>query len=245
MFYIRHTHSSSRYDRLPRTLLWLLRVAVQRSDLITFTEVANDKRAAALEWMGWERIQSPEPGGLAECAVMVRSSVWRVDGWRVVRLSRLRIARRGGQYNWCLVVFLTHRRTKRSGVVAVVHMPSGIQEGAGFEEDSENLHATANFHLSCDNLSTRALRWKERFDFVLLTGDWNIDARLATFRSYIRDVFPGSSQTWGVQRPDRGTYGKRLIDFSVMWGLRVERARVMRIFAASDHRPFWERLAGK
>jgi hypothetical protein len=91
----------------------------------------------------------------------------------------------------------------------VAHLPSGVQNGARFSRDADNVTAWVDALLGLRR-EVEGLRREHRPDDITISADWNVDLQLPEWRKRIRAAFVGTGLHW-VLSPDP-THGRRLID---------------------------------
>lgn len=235
---VRHIHSSSRFDRSALSLVRAVAYYILFADLLTFTEVANDRRAQALRALGWRRIQMIGKPGVDECAVMFLRLKWRYVTHNVTLLSQQKLA--NGRWLYALTVELEHRRTKQRLLVSVTHLPAHIQGPGRIEQDAQG------------RIYTAAVKTWHNFLMVsrrpglsiMAVADWNLDVRLSWVREWLTRMFIGLRSSWGARSrplPEDGTHGSRLID-DTRSNMTLYRIDLLRDDDSSDHRPYREVL---
>lgn len=218
---VRHVHSSSRFDRAIGTLIRAIVRYLTLADLITFTEVREVRRRPLVaRFSTWQVL-----GGKGEAALMVRRTRWKMMSVTTITLDE-EIAE-GKRPVVALRVRLEHRRTDRTLVVYVFHVPA----------HHDRPEWLASWHQCIAKLS---VMWRAEKDPCIFTGDWNKDWRKADNQKFLRNQFPKGHWTWERKEPRRGgTHHHRLIDYSVT-SHPIVRARLVRDDSSSDHRPFRE-----
>lgn len=201
------------------------------SDFLSLTEMTSEARAATLaDFPAYAVARAKGADGADECALLVKRSRYRIVSVRAVKLSDLPIPRRGGNFDFALVVVVEEIRTGRQHTRVVVHRPSGVEGLFGIRRNDQGAcyrAGTAGLVRLVDSITGP----------VVVTGDWNLSLRRRWVRRYLTRHFPRFRRTWrGDRLPDRGTLGRRIIDFSLVRGFTVSAADVVRDFGASDHR---------
>jgi hypothetical protein len=239
----RHAHSSSRYDRSTSSLDKQVNKGATHEDpsanLMTFTEIGNKERAEACEADGWGHYH---PHDKTDCAVMWRKSKWeKVNSGSTRKLTDKTWQISGNTHKLVgasIVLKDADNDTGRRLWVAVVHFPSGVQDGHGWAKDNDD--AVKAWQDGIRGLKDWRNDQKESYgvDLAMLCADWNVNLKLDFFRDYIRNVFPNMSCTWRSPYPNGGTHGDRLIDATWTDGRRDEDAWLLKDDDSSDHRPY-------
>ena len=235
----RHAHFSTLASSTASALLLATRTLLTRRDVITFTEVANDKRAAALRKIpGWTLVQIEGKSGADECALLYRTSKWRMIRAYSLPLSDRGVPRRNGAKVRALVVVLEDRKSGQRHLWSVAHLPSGVEHNTGYRAGVQaEIHSEALLAWA-----VHAAVWRNRkYAAVHLVADQNLSYRLEWVRDLMTTRFPGFTATWQPRLPKRGTHGARPIDFTLTTA-KVVSARVMPKFRPFDHRPYAETL---
>lgn len=233
----RHAHFSTLASSTARALLVAVLTLLRLRDVITFTEVASDKRANALGKIpGWTLVQLEGESGADECALLYRTSKWRMVKAYTLPLSDRGVPRRNGAKVRALVAVLEDRKSGQRHLWSVAHLPSGVEhnrDGVQAQIHSEALLAWA--------VHAAVWRRSKRYAAVHLVADWNLSYSLEWVRNLMATRFPGFTATWQPRLPKSGTHGSRPIDFTLTTA-RVRRARVLPKFRKFDHRPYAETL---
>lgn len=228
-----HVHSSSRYDRSPESLSRQAhRFARTRTDMVTWTEVSDDRRARVLRVAGW---RSFTPDG-TDVGMSWPRRQWRTRMVDARTLSRHRFTTINGfvsPLQRAAVVVLQRRRGGERVVLVAAHLPAII--------DAERRARLRAWRGALSSLSDLVPRLQDRWhpDLVIVAADWNIDLRRPARREQLRRAFPGLSLTWRRPLPAGGTHERGgLIDGTLTSGRG--RARLISDDASSDHRPYRE-----
>ena len=221
-----------------------LRAAVTKQladepEFLSFTEMMAEARARALQdFPGYTLARAKGTDGDDECALLVKDARYKILSRKAVRLSDLPIPRRSGKthknFDHALVVSLESLVTGSFHTRLVVHRPSGVEGFSGIRGGGQG---------ACYRDGTEGLKGLlESIDGrVVVTGDWNLSLKRKWVRGYFDRHFPAFTTTWhGGNLPDRGTHGRRVIDFSIIRGYTVSDAQVVPHFGASDHRAIRE-----
>lgn len=227
---VTHTHASTNmhYPRATLTRL-VTRLAAGRG-IITWTEVGQRARARALP-----RNRHGEPGWHTYTPAGTDTATsWRRPWHR--RAAGVHVI--GPDHLAGLVVL--DRPGGPRVLVATAHLPAHVEYGDHWRPGVAGLVDT--WQTSRNGLARRIAiaRHRWRPGLVLVVADWNVDVRRPAWRPRVR--FGGLSLTWRRRAlPDAGTHGGgRLIDATLTDGRG--HARLLRGTAASDHRPYRERL---
>lgn len=244
--WFRWAEVSSRFDRLPSALLWIFAQYVVRRQLIVFTEVANDKRAAVLRRLpGWEVDQGPAAGGRDECAVAYRRRYFRKVWGRNHALTKTQPTS-GFHVVYARFTLLEHWRTGQTVLVSVAHTPAHV-------EDGDKWRRTKAGKYTADVLAYRELlrEWprllkvyaaRPDVDHVLALGDLNVNHRRKVWLERLTKAFAPYHSVWSRHMPAEGTHktSGRLIDggFTDMW---TDALGIGPLTSQSDHRPVFGR----
>lgn len=225
---VTHVHASQRYDRpIPSLVREVSAYARRPVSLVTFTEVQGRARSAPLHrrgdgWAGLTRTRT-------DVGVM-----WRRDRWRAVWGHGFRVTDR---------TYVTRGGFTRTTVVlAVLLRPVGggprLLVTVGHPPPHRPPYWAAAVHGWAALTARLTARWHP--GDTLTVADWNVSLRTPGMRHRIGRLFPGW-HTWRRPFPTAGTWGaSALIDGSLFTGRG--RARLLPDTAASDHRPYIERL---
>jgi hypothetical protein len=245
---IRHGHSSSRYDKPPKTLAEQVGRATtsgKDANLLTFTEVDTKDRAAKLQADGWGSY-APFKEADTDCALMwdkaefeklaaftsrLGNSTWHMDGGHDQKIV-------------CATMVLKHLPSGNKLWVSVLHLPSQVQEGDRFSNDQ-----TDQDRVKCWKQGVDAWREKRKDaeanhhqDVSMHVSDWNVDFRSKHWRDEVdgrigADKFRG---TWTADNlPNDGTHENRLIDATWTNG-KFKDTMLLPDDDSSDHRPCGE-----
>lgn len=239
---IRHLHSSSRFDRTPLSLLTLVKAWLGRVDLITLTEVGNNKRVAALKRLpGWTftQVEDAAAPGADECAIITRDAALKVLSFAAVKLTDKATSDRGIRKTYALNATVQTTALERL-VVSVVHLPAHVEKGDELAGRPLDVAAWK------DSVAT----WAKVLEIARLKGfgiiaaaDWNTNFKRAEHRERIDALMPHLKSAWFVGGiPTTGTHGSRLID-DTRTTLGVEAIRLVSARGSSDHTPYLATLA--
>lgn len=231
----RHVHNSSRFSRSRASLRAAVMSYLVRHNMVTHTEVGNNKRASALRyipWWGYVHVEDARRGE-DECAINFRRTRWRKKGLpKADKLSEKPIPARNGLFCFSLDQLFEQRRTGQTLMVCAFHLPTRGDGQLPIWEDC------------IDSLVAKVDGWLKDpdIDCIALTGDWNANWRDDDIRRYMRSRFPTGQFTWGGTRMPRrgGTHDSRLIDYSVVFNMFITNAGLLPDDDSSDHRPFEE-----
>ena len=210
-------------------------LAADDPEFLSFTEMMAEARARALQdFPGYTLARAKGTDGDDECALLVKDARYRIVSQQSVRLSELPIPRRSGKthknFDHALVVFLESLVTGSFHTRVIVHRPSGVEGFNGIRRGGQG----ACYRDGTEGLKGLLASIEGR---VTVTGDWNLSLRRKWVRNYFDRHFPEFTTTWRAGNlPDRGTHGRRVIDFSLVRGYRVSDPEVVSHFGASDHR---------
>ena len=242
-----HIHCSSRFSRSVSTLEQATDSFYKRSSIVTFTEVGHTSRKKAPYENGWGYYNASGGDGFDECGIAWDLDTWQVKWRRAVKLSG-RWRTNGGGTRWPIVactVFLKHKSSGHTMLVSVTHMPNKIggksgfkPQGQGFKQrKSSYIKATQNWN----DYIAQAMR-THKPDIVLIASDWNLNFRLKWVRQWVNNAFRkcGLHHTW-KNFSNRGTFGRSVIDASLVRGVSTGGAHVINDVADStDHTPYQE-----
>lgn len=207
---------------------------IDTASIITLTEVDSEKREKVLrQFPGWG-VTVGDKTGRDDCAVM-----WNKSEWTVLFATTYRVAKyMAGNIGAALAV-LEHQSTGQVILVSTVHLPSAV-EGNGRVSGGR----ADEWYTARKNWVRTVKRVGKRYGVkkFLLVADWNLDLKKRWVRVLIKSQFPTWKWAW-KKFPKVGTHGNRLIDFSLIKGLKVVRTPVIhKITGASDHRGYHEVL---
>lgn len=218
---IRHVHSSSRFDRSPASLLSAFRFYTRRKNLVTFTEVTGARRKVLSMLPQWKVY-----AGHGDCAFAVLRWAFTVEGYGEQALTQ-----ELKRHVIAIHADLTHKRSGEKVHLGVTHLPAHLEDPEAMRAWTE---ATAKWSASWHAAIERGQR-------PAYVADWNRSWRDPQTRRTIRALFPGGHCTWDRVQPIRGTYGTRLIDYTITV-LPVRDPKVLPKNPSSDHRPYSEGL---
>lgn len=242
---IGHGHSS-RLASVPASQLGA-EVAKGTADpsinVITFTEVGNSERAAALKSPGWSKYQGSGSAGKGECAVMFKLSGWsKIFGEAHMLTDKPFYTGKGKKHAPIYVCSLVLDRTdcKSRLWISVAHLPSSVEGSGGFAKDQDKrVAAWKDAVQEWHRYQNKVIRPKWKPDVELVVADWNLDHKLGWVRDYIGNVWPSQYNRWRKPYPDKGTFKKRLIDATWASSNAGNGSKVLTSYSGvSDHRPF-------
>lgn len=261
----RHLHSSSRFSRPPESLERDLDAWSQNAagwippDIITLTEVQHPKRARMLREGGWGVVQFQGGHGMAENALVFRKAVWSLVHAESVLVSDVPFYATTGRRRapiYAVFAVLQHNDSGKRLLCGVSHLPSHV-EGNNPEPPGADRRFRLRIwsrtvrrvqaHISAMRNIKRAQRRIMRVykpHGKMFTADWNLNLRRRAVRVMFRVLYPGMRPTFGPPFPQRGTFGQRLIDFTLIGRtLRpVTKPRILARSGSSDHLPYYQVL---
>lgn len=235
---IKHIHSSGKNDRSLASVKKALSLYATAANLITLTE--QQHRDSVDLWMpGWEVVKQTGPGA-GDPAVLIRSDDWEVERVWVDKLSdkEQRRGPGGPPPAHALTVLLGHRKTRKTLIVSVAHLPSHVQG-----DWRDNAYRVKLWRECVKGWRSKVEPRRKRYGAkIAYIADWNLDIKKAWVRAVLRGYFPGLKLTWKKPFPNDGTHHKRIID-ATLTNLRVKRKAVLvRDDDSSDHRPYQDVL---
>lgn len=250
-----HIHCSSRFDRSAAELDFDLVTWMERSDLITVTEVTNDHRAAQLSAKGWHYFNSKIDNGSDNCAVAWKADTWALKKTHVVQLENIRyqtLTHHNSPMVYAITVVLKHKASDTRLLVSVTHFPAHVQGHGQFgptgdqtaaEWRARKLAYTTAMTTWSNTVKTQMANSKP--DHVLCVADWNLDLKELWVRQYLHEHWDsnGLQLVW-KNFSSLGTSidgGSRVIDGSLYKGMSISSdARIMAGVRSSDHKPYTE-----
>jgi len=247
---VRHGHSSSRYDKPPKTLAQQVGRATtsgKDANLLTFTEVEGKDRCGALSADGWGTYCGYKDGD-TDAAVMWDKDEFSKVAAFVSRLGDTTWHMDGGhdQKVVCATVILDHESGRRLWV-SVLHLPSQVQEGDRFSNDQTDADRVRCWKQGVDAWRVKRQDAQEKHcqHMSMHVADWNVDFRSGVWRSEV-DGRIGANKfrgTWtGENAPQGGTHGDRLIDATWADG-KFKQVMLLNDDDSSDHRPYGDVIA--
>lgn len=252
-----HIHCSSRFDRSAALLETDLDSWMAVSDLVTLTEVTNDRRAATLAEKGWGYYNSKRDDGSDQCGIAWDNAVFVRKKLLTVRLENVRfktLTHHNAQFIYAINLLLGHRTTKETLMVSVTHFPADVQgrgqlapahDQTAAEWRARKLAYTTSMTNWSNSVKARVTAWKP--DNLLCVADWNLDLKQGWVRHYIDDHWKqvtGIRQAWNPPYPTMGTSingGSRIIDGALYLGMQLSaKPVILPAVRSSDHRPFKE-----
>ena len=235
-----HGHSSSRYDKPPKTLAELVGKATganSPANLLTFTEVGKKERAEKLKADGWGRYV---PHGETDAGLMWLKSEWEKVFTEVKQLTdkTWKDGQGNTHYQRCASAVLDNKHTGKRLWASVIHLPSGVQDGKHFSDKESHVKAWKG---ACDGWADYHKKQKDKWDFdgTMYIADWNVDFKVSDWRDRVRDYYPNCHCSWKSPYPGGGTHGDRLID-ATWTDFSIDECVLLDKTESSDHRPFGE-----
>lgn len=243
---VRHGHSSSRYDKPPKTLAEQVGRATtsgKNGNLLTFTEVAGKDRCSALTTDGWGKYCGYVDGD-NDCAVMWDKNEFTKVSAFVSKLTEETWHMDGGhdRRQTCATVILDHHDSGKRLWVSVAHLPSQVQEGDHWSNDQTDQDRVKVWKAGVEAWRDKRQDAKEKHHQAMSmhVADWNVNLRSSKWRGEVdkrigADAFRG---TWTKDNlPQGGTHGDRLIDATWSNG-KFKDVMLLPDDDSSDHRPY-------
>lgn len=252
-----HIHCSSRFDRDAASLESDLDDWMGRSDLITVTEVTNDRRASRLAEKGWKYFNSKIDNGSDNCGIAWDTSVWSQQSASVVQLENVRyytLTHHISPKVYAITVVLKNRQTDKKLMVSCSHLPAHVQgrgqfSPTGNQTDAEWRARKLAYTTAMNTWSdvVVGLLSKHKPDHTLIVADWNLDLKEGWVRQYLHDHWDRTGVQLAWQHfATLGTSidgGSRVIDGSLYKGMNIDTApRIMAGVRSSDHKPYIEKF---
>lgn len=245
--FIRHIHSSSRFDRTPASLAKAAKRYAKQGDLMTYTEVEAEPREEslrALSRLGFGTVTG-DKSYANDCAIQFRLSKLRMieHGNEPVTTSRYTnvkgLSRDPAYATWGVFEDLD---TGNVVVVVVAHLASSIEGNLRLGQRTARVVSFLTGFRGMKRIGKR-LRKQHSADATMLVADFNLNFKLEWVRRLIKTLAPSYRHTWRVL-PKGGTHGSRVIDATLLKGRLWVRgsAVLMKDDPSSDHRPYRERL---
>lgn len=240
---IPHIHSSS-YAKSPASVLeTALDFYMKQSVLITLTEVRVGKRVSTLPEQGWGYFHGDHPQD--QTPVLWDNSRFKfIAGYSYLAFKGFYSNSKGKPRRAPRItaVVLEDRETGKRLLVIVVHPPASIEGHTGpghiWDPKVPSRVLAAQATIAKVKVIKRELRRKHKTDGVMVVGDWNLNILRPAVRAYFKALFPRAEVNWKMNTKNRGTLGRRYIDFALLWGLKVLRGPTSHPTASSDHRYF-------
>jgi len=249
--FLRHVHSSSRYDRSVASLIQAAKRYKFFADIITWTEVEHQHRELALHEAlpNWRHITG-DKSYANDCGISFRPNRFGLKFFDHDRATDSRYPNVKGMLRdpaYATYAVLEDLETGDVVVVAVVHLASSVEGDLRIKRITKR---TISWTTGFIGVKRRANRLKKAWkaDGVMLVADWNVDFKQAWVRALVKAMAPSYRVTWtDPNSVEGGTHGRRLIDATLLRGRLAVRgsARLMRDDKSSDHRPYRERLFWK
>jgi hypothetical protein len=258
----RHIHCSSRFDRPAALLESDMDNWQDASDLVTLTEISNDRLAATMRAKGWDYFNAKKSQGQDECGVTWRTSMWGKTKSVTIKLNNDAYYRLDGRVADPVVscsVVLKHRTSGHRLLVSVTHMPAHVEGFGGWRTTEYKWQARKAAYLSSLknwNVHVDDLIRKQKPDATLVIADWNLNLKQDWIRALLRQTFGDLKQAWQrfptsggslqggpvapLGAPGKG-YADRIIDGTLYRGAVVStEPNLMATVRSSDHRPYHE-----
>lgn len=217
-----HEHWSGRFTVTPREEEALLDEMMANGDIVTTTEVANSTLSVKMHEPGWTPVFGNK-GGRDDCAIGLRKSRFALlEGGTAPLSHRTYIDERGQRVTPHAGAYAVVRDLLNDevGVVAVVHMPHGVEAAiAKGEYNSEVTRAYRSYVRGLRRL-VRSLAKTYKAAWTMIVGDWNLDLHKTWVNAYFKTRFVGYHLNFTKPYPLGGTDYARLIDFALLQGLR-------------------------
>jgi hypothetical protein len=237
-----HLHSSSKFNRSPRSLKSAFDSYVQYADILTLTEVEFENRERVLRSNKNWRMFSGDKSNKNDSAI-----VWVKSKYDFVYGENFLVSRgwSGGQDLYATFVVLMDDLEDREIVVGCLHLPSGVE---GDLLSKKRTVRTIAWYRAFRAYTKRANKLRRKFKAkgVVLAADWNVNFKKKAVRIMMKALAPQYSLTW-KKFGKSGTHGNRVIDGTLIKGrLKIKRpATLFKDDNSSDHRPYREILTFK
>lgn len=246
--WLRHDHLSGRFTATPAEEEAALDALMQRSDLVTTTEVDANLRARALREPGWTAVFGNK-GSRDDCGIAMRDSRLHLIEGGTKTLSPLRYKTERGTLSdtteGAYAVVQDLGREPRRGVVVVVHMPHGMQDDLRLGTvGSDVAKAYRDILKGARRLANRLTR-KYRAAWTMIVGDWNLNIKHPWVAPYLALQFPRYTVNFAKPYPAKGTFGPEIIDLALLWGIGTSLLgpKILRRQPGFDH-VAWAELLG-
>lgn len=217
-----------------------------RTDILTVTEVQNDRRSAKLAEKGWKYFAATGVRGGDECAVAWKNSVWKLEWKKALKVSQKTWKRKGNTVAplHASTVVLRHKQTGFKLLISAMHFPALVEDVWRTPKAAQDARVQT-YKRSITNWKKHINQqeMKHKPDGVILTGDWNLDFKKNWVRNYVMSEFKprGFKLSW-KHFPSNGThYRGRIIDASLFKGMKTKDGSKLvpkRKGKTSDHRGF-------
>ncbi len=241
----KHIHSSSRYDRSLKSLEDAVNDYMDKSSVITLTEVSAEARESVLRKVAKQRGWGTATGDLSgrdDCAILWDEKTFEKVHARSYVLSLKTYYTSSGRKtapNASVDAVLKHKAAGKRILFSVAHLPAGVEGRNGLG----------------GKLPRRVVAWraaqkgwrgrwnylanKYKTDAVVVIADWNLNLKKAGVRALFKVVQPGMRSVWNKGPfPSSGTHGTRIIDFTFIRGKIVlvgGKPKILAKNASSDH----------
>lgn len=247
---IKHIHSSSRFDRTPRSLARAAKVYNLSANLITYTEIDGERRRAALRNVGGMTFKLIGPGseGFSDCGVSFNTTKYTLVYHEVHQVSDMTYVTSTGRHTkptHAVFVVLRENVTGHKFVISVVHTPAGIEKDLGLGRKTKAVLTWIDVFNGVRR-RTNVLRKRYGVQVSFMCGDWNVDFKKRWVRVLVKGMAPNYRLTWKAPASIvGGTHGSRIIDGTFEYG-PVDiygGAKLFKDDDSSDHRPYIEELS--
>jgi len=240
-----NTHCAGRFDQSVKLFDTQMDTMMAFSDAIGVTEIDKNARARQLKAPGWDAIWGNK-GPRDDCGITIRKEKFEVVYEETYTCSHATYVNdRGNRTDSTEAAFqiVKDKKTGELVLLGEVHTPHGM----GPELRKDNVRsdvARAYVQITRAYLRrARILMKKFKVKLAALSGDWNLDFRLAWVRAWFRKFFGGWKMNWSYPGlPIDGTHGNRVIDGTLLKGLKPVKRRILRRAPGDDHNGYTERL---
>lgn len=246
---INHIHSSSRFDRSVDSLTRAATSYNQQAHLVTYTEVQTHPRKKALREVNAQMNMGTVVGSMGnhnDCAISFdkeKFSLLHQENYKASDLVYRRWNKKKTRPIFATIAVFSTKEDHKTFVVTVVHLPSSVESTLARKGTTDR---TASWHANFRGIRKRTNKVMRgyRTNSGMIVADWNIDFRRPWARAIIKAIAPRWRLTWNSKRMGRGTRGHRVIDGTIVRGLRVVTpAWSLPDDNSSDHRPYKELLS--
>lgn len=251
-----HIHCSARYEPSAQALEKDLDKWMKNSDIVTLTEVSNDKRAQKLQEEGWGYYNAKKDNGADDAGIAWNKDTWTCP-WRAVRRlhTKTYIEVESGKVNTIFVhacsVTLKHNKTGRKLLISVARLPSGLAAAQGWNTLEQGWRARKAAYMECNSTWSQWVeqtRIENKVDGIMVVADWNLDLKMQWVQQYLAEV-------WGQQYvltwrffPTGGTSGHKMLAGTMARHLAIQQAEhggtaeLLEPISGTNHRPYTETL---
>lgn len=223
-----HIHCSSRFDRSAAELEEDLDQWMEKAQIITLTEVSNNRQASRMREKGWEYANAKQHDGQDECGIAWDLTHWtRTQGW-VVKLSNHRYYELNGRPAkpvYALTVLLRRKKSKHKMLVSVAHLPEAVEGDQGWNTEEARWRARKEAYISSN------VNWKQAISkcvrqvkphAVMITADWNLNLKEYWVRDFLQSKWGMTDLelAWKVFPTESSSFqANKLLDGTLYWGL--------------------------